>query len=60
MSPTACWQRWAALKEGVKMVDLVVGYAADECSRMTVLAGVSRRKISSWLVVLTCGMLRAA
>lgn len=42
------------------MVDLVVGYAAEECSRMTVLARVSRRKISSWLVVLTCGMLRAA
>lgn len=45
MSPTACWQRWIALKEGVKMGDRVVGYAADECKRITVLMEVSRGTI---------------
>ena len=41
MFSTALWHLWPALYEGVKMGDLVVGYAADECSRITVLGGVS-------------------
>jgi hypothetical protein len=44
MSSTAVWQRWEAEKEGVKIGERVVGYAAEECRRMTALestAGIS-------------------
>jgi hypothetical protein len=37
MSSTALWHRWLAENDGVKMGDLVVGYAAEEWSRITVL-----------------------
>jgi hypothetical protein len=37
MLSTANRHRWLALYEGVKMGDLVVGYAADECKRITAL-----------------------
>ena len=37
MSSTAVWHLWLALKDGVKIGDRVVGYAADECNRMTAL-----------------------
>ena len=34
---TALRHLWLALKDGVKIGDRWVGYAADECRRMTVL-----------------------
>ena len=35
MVATAAWHRWLALYEGVKIGDRVVGYAAEECRRIT-------------------------
>lgn len=36
---TASKHRWLALYDGVKIGDLVVGYAAEEWSRITALSG---------------------
>jgi hypothetical protein len=37
MFSTALRQRWLALKDGVKIGERWLGYAADECRRITVL-----------------------
>jgi predicted Zn-dependent protease with MMP-like domain len=37
MFSTASKHRWLALYEGVKIGDRVVGYAAEECNRITAL-----------------------
>jgi len=34
---TAFWHRWLALYDAVKICDVVVGYAADECNRIIAL-----------------------
>jgi hypothetical protein len=60
MLSTALWHLWLALYDGVKMGDLVVGYAADECNRITVLLSVSKCVVSLSLAVLTYGRLHAA
>jgi hypothetical protein len=49
MLSTARRHRWLALYDGVKIGDLVVGYAADECRRITALGTVSTK--SRWNVV---------
>jgi hypothetical protein len=42
MFSTALKHRWLALNEGVKMGERCVGYAAEECSRMTVLQTLAK------------------
>jgi hypothetical protein len=54
MFSTALRQRWLALKDGVKIGERWLGYAADECRRITVLQQ-SASAIVRMTGVLTCG-----